>query len=71
MLIRLKSWVSSQHVFMKEKYIDQYGIDSLPHLKIAKEAGCDMFITTNEEMLDDREELEQKFNIKIKRPDEV
>jgi predicted nucleic acid-binding protein len=55
---------------MKDKYIDQYGIDSLPNLKIAKLVGCKAFITINQGMLKDRKELERKFKIKIMTPEE-
>ena len=55
---------------MKDKYIDQYGIDSLPNLKSAKIAGCEAFITINQGMLKDRKELERKFKIKILTPEE-
>lgn len=51
---------------MKDKYIDEYGLDSLPHLKIASENKCDIFITSNNNLLKDREELEKIFDIKIK-----
>ena len=56
---------------MKKEYIDMYGIDSLPHLKLASENGCDIFLTINESMLKDKEELEKKFSIKIRKPSEV
>lgn len=56
---------------MKEKYIDHYGIDSLPHLKCASQAGCDIFITMNKCLLEDRDELEAIFNIKIRTPQEI
>ena len=55
---------------MKNKYIDQYGIDSLPNLRSAKIAGCEEFITINKEMLKDKKELERKFKIKIQTPEE-
>ena len=55
---------------MKDKYIDQYGIDSLPHLIDASKFGMEMFITVNKGMLDDREELEKKYNIKIRSPED-
>ena len=56
---------------MKEKYIDQYGIDSLPNLIIASQGGMNVFLTINKGMLEDREELEKKFNIKIKSPEDL
>jgi hypothetical protein len=56
---------------MKEKYIDHYGIDSLPHLKWASRAGCDTFLTTNACLLEDRDELEEIFHIKILTPHEL
>ena len=56
---------------MKEEYLDQYGSDGLHHLKIASKTGCDVFLTTNESMLEDREELEQAYNIKIRTPEEM
>lgn len=55
----------------KNKYIDMYGIDSLPHLKEAKECGCDVFMTTNKSMIEDREKLEKVFGIKIRTPKEM
>lgn len=51
---------------MKPQYIDHYGIDSLPHLKLASKNGCKIFATSNKLLLQDKEELENKFNIKIK-----
>jgi len=56
---------------MKKKYIDQYGIDSLPHLMCASENKCDVFVTINKSMLKDRAELENKFKIKIRTPKEM
>ena len=56
---------------MKEKYIDQYGIDSLPNLIIASENGMDVFLTLNKELLKDKKELEKKFKIKIRSPEEL
>ena len=56
---------------MKEKYIDHYGIDSLPHLIIASQNNLDVFLTLNKSMLKDREELEKKFKIKIRNPEEL
>ena len=56
---------------MKEKYIDQYGIDSLPNLIIASENKLDVFLTLNEGLIEDREELEKRFNIKIRTPEEL
>jgi len=56
---------------MKDKYIDQYGIDSLPHIKEAVAAKCDVFVTINQSVLGDRKELEKKFGIKIATPEEI
>lgn len=56
---------------MKNKYIDQYGLDSLPKLIIASQNGMNIFLTLNKSMLKDREELEKKFNIKIRSPEEL
>jgi len=56
---------------MKQKYIDHYGIDSLPHLISASENKCDIFVTLNKSMLEDRTELENKFKIKIRTPKEM
>jgi len=56
---------------MKDKYYDKYGIDSLEHLKIAADARCDFFITTNETLISDRKELEIVFQIKIRTPKEM
>ena len=56
---------------MKTKYIDHYGIDSLPNLIIASQNNIGHFVTTNEALLKDREELEKKFNIKIRTPGEM
>lgn len=55
---------------MKDKYIDQYGIDSLPNLIVASNAGIEFFLTINEDMLKDKKELEKKFHIKIITPDD-
>lgn len=55
---------------MREEYIDQYGIDSLLNLRIASENDMDFFITLNESLIEDREELETIFNIKIRTPGE-
>ncbi len=56
---------------MKEEYIDQYGIDSLKHLKVASKHNLDIFLTLNENLLEDREELEKEFNIKIRSPHQL
>lgn len=56
---------------MKAEYIDQYGINSLPNLIVASRARCSHFITINKSMLQDREELEEKFHIKITTPEEA
>lgn len=56
---------------MKQEYIDQYGIDSLPHLLIASASGCQYFVTTNKALLKDRKELEQRYKIKIRTPQEM
>lgn len=56
---------------MKDRYIDHYGIDSLPNLKEASRAGCTVFVTTNKALLEDRAELEKRFNIKIRDPEEA
>jgi len=53
---------------MKEVYLDECGIDSLPNLKIASKHGMNIFLTLNEGMLKDREELEKFFKIKIRSP---
>jgi hypothetical protein len=53
---------------VKNQYIDEYGIDSLKHLKIAVAEGVDIFFTNNEEMLADSRKLERLYNIKIRRP---
>lgn len=55
---------------MKDKYIDEYGTDSLPQLSLASMNKIGIFITMNEELLKDRIELEKKFNIKIRHPKE-
>jgi predicted nucleic acid-binding protein len=46
-------------------------IDSLSHLEIAAMSGCQYFITTDKKILKGRAELEQKFNIKIRTPEEI
>jgi hypothetical protein len=51
---------------MKDKYIDKYGIDSLRHLMIGAKNGAKYFVTSNEELLKDRDELEKHFRIKIR-----
>jgi hypothetical protein len=56
---------------MKEQYIDQYGIDSLPHLRNASNHKVDYFVTINKSLIKDRDELENKFNIKIRTPKEM
>jgi len=56
---------------MKFKYIDMYGIDSLPHLKKASAHKIEFFVTINESLLEDREELEEFFDIKIRTPEEM
>lgn len=56
---------------MKDEYIDMYGIDSLPNLFQASLNKCDVFVTINKEMLEDREELEKTFKIKIRTPAEM
>lgn len=53
---------------MKDKYIDDYGLDSLPSLILAAKCGCNIFLTVNEDMLKDRKELQEKFHIKIVSP---
>jgi len=56
---------------MRDEYPDQYGFDSLPHLKSASKNNCDTFVTFNEEMLKDRDELYEAFGVKILTPDEA
>ena len=56
---------------MRKTYIDQYGNDSLVHIKIASENACDIFTTNNKAVLKDREKLEQRFNIKIRSATEM
>jgi hypothetical protein len=56
---------------IQKKYIDQYGIDSLPHLVQAGKTGAEIFVTLNQAMLKDRAELEQLYKIKIRTPGEV
>ena len=56
---------------MKKKYMDKYGIDSLINLKIASRSKLDVFVTLNQSMLNDREELEKKFRIKKRTPKEM
>jgi len=56
---------------MKQRYIDKFGNDSLTHLKIASENATDIFVTTNQGVLEDREELEKHFKIKIRTPIEI
>ena len=56
---------------MKEKYIDHYGIDSLPNLIIASQNNLDVFLTTNKSLIEDRDELQEIFNIKIRMPGEL
>jgi hypothetical protein len=56
---------------LKDKYIDQYGMDSLIQLRIASKNKCDIFLTLNDEMIKDREELEKKYDIKIRTPKEM
>ncbi len=56
---------------MKKEYIDHYGIDSLPMLIEASKTDVDVFVTLNESLLADKEELEKVFKIKIIHPDEL
>jgi len=56
---------------VKDKYIDLYGSDSLVHLKCASEHKLDIFVTLNDEIIKDREELEEAFKIKIRTPEEL
>lgn len=56
---------------MKPRYIDHYGIDSLPNLRIAAAKKLDVFVTTNQALLKDRRELEAIFKIKIRTPGEL
>ena len=56
---------------MKKEYLDHYGIDSLPHLKIASENRCECFVTSNKRLLADRQELEEAFGIRIRTPQEL
>jgi hypothetical protein len=60
-----------ERVQVKKRYIDQYGIDSLPHLKAASDARVEIFVTSNKSVLEDREELEQYFDMKIRSPEEM
>lgn len=55
---------------MKFEYIDQYGVDSLPQLRIASRNLCGIFLTSNESLLKDRVELEKAFNLRIMTPKE-
>jgi hypothetical protein len=50
---------------VKDRYIDDYGLDSLPHLREAQLNKADVFVTTNEGVLDDRVELEKAFQLRI------
>lgn len=56
---------------MKDKYIDHYGIDSLPNLIEASKHRIPIFLTINKPLLEDRKELEKKFKIKIMTPLEL
>jgi len=56
---------------IKDEYIDHYGIDSLPQLRTASENNCEVFLTTNKSLLEDREVLQELFNIKILFPKEA
>ena len=55
----------------KEKIIDHYGNDSLPHLKTASECGAEFFVTSNEILLNKRKQLEKKYHLKIRTPGEM
>jgi len=46
-------------------------MDSLIQLRIASKNKCDIFLTLNDEMIKDREELEKKYDIKIRTPKEM
>jgi predicted nucleic acid-binding protein len=55
---------------MKTEYIDQYGINSLPHVIAASQAKCSFFVTANMALIKDRKQLEEKYNLRIVTPKE-
>jgi predicted nucleic acid-binding protein len=56
---------------MKREYLDEYGIDSLRHLRLASLSKCEVFVTNNQDLLKDRGVLEEEFHIKIRTPEEM
>lgn len=56
---------------MKTEYLDKYGNDSLKHLILASQNECEYFITTNQGLLEDKEELEKEYKIKIRSPNDM
>lgn len=61
---------------MKTEYIDHYGIDSLPQLRHAARMNAEtkeevVFLTSCQALLEDREELQKLFNIRIMTPKEM
>ena len=56
---------------MKTEYIDKFGNDSLKHLILASKSECEYFITFNQDLLNDRDELEKIYKIKIRSPNDM
>lgn len=61
---------------MKDSYIDKYGLDSIPKMEEASRYGemtgeKVIFMTLNQEVIKDREELENFYKIKIVTPKEM
>lgn len=56
---------------MKFNDLEQYDIESLTNLKIAKNVRAEFFVTSNQDILRDRKQLEKHFKIKIRSPEEV
>ena len=56
---------------MKKEYLDHYGNDSLQGVREAKRLGINTFMTTNQALLADKEEIEKLFLIKIIHPKEI
>lgn len=56
----------------KDHFYDDYGCDSfIQYINAAMNAEIDRFVTVNERILRRRDELEEKFKLKIASPEEI
>lgn len=56
---------------IKDSYIDKYGYDSMFTMIDASRQNASIFVTTNEEVLKDRDILEKHFKFRIRTPVEM